>query len=59
MRGDTAKARAKAKRLGFSEGGYADGPHGESKHGWIDPDGNVLDVADMLAYTPPDHARNA
>lgn len=30
-----------AKAAGFGEGGYADGPNGESKHGWIDGNGDL------------------
>lgn len=52
-------AKAKAQRLGWGEGGYADGPRGESKSGWITPAGDVLDVAEVLAYVVPRRARSA
>lgn len=39
-----------AKGAGFGEGGYADGPNGESKHGWIDINGDVHPDAETACF---------
>jgi hypothetical protein len=55
-RSDRRKTRAElraveiAKILGWSPGGYADGPNGESKEGWISHSGELWTTDEIMRW---------